>query len=152
MDYKTKYIKYKNKYINLKNMYGGLYKDKEGDIFDLDFILPLNDENEKYFFDDEYRFSVESIHLLRIDLQHYYSHIYFYLLNPNIDFSIYNQNRFELIIPVINENIKLDIRELNIGKVNYELIQQFLSNNNKYYILLQIINNNINKIKKYLQN
>lgn len=153
MDYKTKYLKYKSKYINLKNMYGGLYKDKEdkeGDIFDLDFILPLTKENEKYFFDDKYRFSKDIMYRLRFDLQQFYSQIYYYLLNPNIDFSKYNQNRFELIIPIKNENTKHNERELNIGKVNYKSIQDYLTkpNNQYYYILLQIINDNIDKIKE----
>jgi hypothetical protein len=151
MNYKEKYIKYKTKYFNLKNMHGGLYKDNiKSDIFDLDFILPLNDENAKYFFDDEYRFSVESMYKLRLDLQQYYSQIYYFLLNPDTGLNE-NKNRFELVIPIKNEDAKIDETDLHIGKVKYEIIQNYLSvsSNKYYYILLQIFNNNIYKIKEF---
>jgi len=150
MNYKEKYIKYKTKYFNLKKMHGGLYKDKDGDIFDFDFILPLNDENAKYFFDDKYRFSVESMYQIRLDLQEYYPQIYNFLLNPDTGLNE-NKNRFELVIPIKNEDAKIDETDLHIGKVKYEIIQNYLSDssNKYYYILLQIINNNIYKIKEF---
>ncbi len=130
MDYKTKYLKYKTKYLNLREQLGGNIPNDDicllKDVFDLDCFLPLTTNRNKDFIFTR-RLSKETINFIRTKIQQYYPYFYNFMAFPNLsNEDLKNKDLIEeIMIPIINRNVD----NLEVGKVDYELIANKLHSN-----------------------
>jgi hypothetical protein len=159
MTYKEKYLKYKTKYISLRNNIGG-NNDMciINDVFDLDCFLPLTTNREKdYIFTK--CLSKQTIDYIRSEIQSYYPYFYNFMGYPNLSNDELKQKDLlqEIIIPIIVNKQN----DLEIGKVDYDLIAQKLYTNNVLDIIdiikkqiqtKQELNNLVDDINIYSNN
>jgi hypothetical protein len=139
MAYKEKYLKYKEKYLKLRKQIGGNNLNGDicvlNDVFDLDCFLPLTTNRDKDFIFTR-RLSKETINFIRTKIQQYYPYFYNFMAFPNLsNEDLKNKDLIEeIMIPIINRNVD----NLEVGKVDYELIANKL-HSNKILDIIELI-------------